>query len=127
MILRLAWSDDTDLCYRLAEDGFTVGMVSVIVYDVSPCTGPEIWSRWKNYAVSDSQLYSKYYESWNRLRITKSMFHPIYSCLFQPLWSERLKLFSKGRCLPFCCFTFACPLRWVGPTLRERKINTAVS
>lgn len=80
---KCAYSDDTDLCERLINDGYSVVYSEDCVYENGMGSFDKIKSRFLMYGKSDSQFYCKYSNKWSFLRKVKSWLHPL-TCEFIP-------------------------------------------
>lgn len=78
-----AYSDDTDLCERLRNDGYSVVYSDDVVYENEMGSFKNIKSRFVMYGKSDCQFYRKYIKQWTFLRKVKSWMHPLV-CEFIP-------------------------------------------
>lgn len=80
---KCAYSDDTDLCERLRNDGYSVVYSDDCVYENGMGSFKNIKARFFMYGKSDSQFYRKYSNQWSFLRKVKSWLHPLV-CEFIP-------------------------------------------
>ena len=92
-------SDDTDLCARLINDGFSVGICDVIVYEAGFENFRSINERWSRYGKGDFLFYSKYSPSWSIKRKIYSITHPLRNELIFPF--RRTPLRERFLLLPF--------------------------
>ena len=51
------FSDDTDLCQRLIENDYKVGISKNVTYEIGELKLKEILARWKMYGKSDYQFF----------------------------------------------------------------------
>ncbi|MFC1991142.1 glycosyltransferase family 2 protein [Chloroflexota bacterium] len=77
-------SDDTDLCMRLSDNGFKVGISDVIVYEAGFENLSSINERWSRYGKGDFLFYSKYSPNWGIKRKIYSFSHPLRDELVFP-------------------------------------------
>ena len=73
----LKWSDDADLCERMAKDGHRFAISPVICYEIGSTNLKHVFHRWKMYGESDYLFYKKYAKDWNLKRKIKSFSHPL--------------------------------------------------
>lgn len=95
----MTWSDDGDLCTRLAKKKYRFIISKAYVYEHGYETISTIVERWKNYGKSDSEIYFKYSKEWNLKRKIVSLFYPLNNELLKPL--NKLNFFDKIKILPF--------------------------
>jgi cellulose synthase/poly-beta-1,6-N-acetylglucosamine synthase-like glycosyltransferase len=98
---KMTHSDDSDLCNRLAEKGYTVGIADCYVWEIGRCSFDVIVERWDRYGISDNEFYKKYSKKWNMKRKLFSLLHPIHADCFQPLKSNRINCLNKIYLMPF--------------------------
>lgn len=98
---RMTWSDDSDLCLRLAKQKYTFGVANTYVYEIGKSDIKSILDRWKHYGLSDYEYYSKYHKGWKIKRKILSALHPLFCELIKPLTSDRLKIINKIYMTPF--------------------------
>ncbi len=98
---KMSWSDDSDLCYRLSELGYTVGIADTFVYEIGTNSIDSIRARWKGYGLSDFEYYMKYSKEWKLKRKIESLLHPLCSDFLESLFSKKLKNKEKIQILPF--------------------------
>lgn len=96
---RFTNSDDTDLCMRLNNHGFRVGISDVIIYEEGFENLRSIVERWSRYGKGDSLFYSKYSHNWGIKRKIYSLSHPIRNELVFPFL--RTPLGQRLLLLPF--------------------------
>lgn len=94
-------SDDSDLCFRLSQLGYTFGIADTFVYETST---DNIVSVLRRYGLSDFEYYRKYSKKWRLKRKIISFLHPFLSEFLGPLASNRLKIKEKIKIVPFLLF-----------------------
>lgn len=97
-------SDDSDLCFRLLQLGYTLGIADTFVYEVGTDNIISILGRWKGYGLSDFEYYRKYSGKWKLKRRIVSFLHPFISEFWNPLVGDRLQLREKIEVIPFLLF-----------------------
>lgn len=98
---KMSWSDDSDLCFRLSELGYTVGIADTFVYEIGTNSIDSVRGRWKGYGLSDYEYYMKYSKDWKLKRKIESLLHPLCSDLLESLLSDKMKTKEKIQILPF--------------------------
>jgi glycosyltransferase involved in cell wall biosynthesis len=96
---KMTWSDDGDLCTRLAQTGHKFAIADVSVYEIGSEEFSSIVTRWKMYGKSDWETYLKYSPGWTIKRKIKSLLYPLMNELILPL--KKAKFGDKFAVLPF--------------------------
>jgi glycosyltransferase involved in cell wall biosynthesis len=86
---RMTWSDDGDLCTRIAREGGRFAIADVVVKEIGSESIGSVAYRWKGYGKSDYETYTKYAPSWSVLRRIKSLLHPLRNEFLLPLARTR--------------------------------------
>jgi len=68
--------DDTDLCLRLCQAGYTLEKINVPSYEEQPLNFSGFVKRWQFYGKGDAQFYNKYQAQWSTQRKVFSLLHP---------------------------------------------------
>lgn len=98
-------ADDTDLCLRLKQKGYRLGISSVLVYEKRHSTFVDFSKRWMWYGMGDAQFIVKH-----RNRILISITHPLRSYMIR-----RVLLAVKNNDFNNVPFFFLCGFfRYVG-------------
>lgn len=114
----MTWSDDSDVCYRIVNDGSRIGYSNVVCKEIGVETFKSLITRYRLYGLSDFQYYQKFSKDWNIRRKIKSGLHPILVELIEPLHrTEGFK--TKLYYLPF--FTLITIFRYKGWIISVRK------
>jgi len=100
----MTWSDDSDLCFRLLQLGYTFGIADTFVYETGTDNIVSVLRRWKGYGLSDFEYYRKYSRKWKLKRKIVSFLHPFLSEFQGSLVSSRLKMKEKIEIAPFLLF-----------------------
>ena len=98
------FSDDTDLCQRLIEHNYKVGISKKVTYEIGKLNLKEIIARWKMYGKSDYEFYFYNTNDFNLIRKIRSFFNPFIVDLFNPLFSSNIKILNKVYIVPFLIF-----------------------
>lgn len=98
----MSWSDDADLCTRLAKKNYKFAISDAFVYENGYETLNSIFKRWKNYGKSDSEIFAKYSKEWALPRKLKSIFYPLLNEFFKPI--SKLSFLNKLKITPFLVF-----------------------
>lgn len=69
--------DDTELCERLTQLGYRIGLVPVIIYDASGRRMNDIISKFRGYGHSDADYFALHAPGWHWKRKMQSMLHPM--------------------------------------------------
>ncbi len=96
---KMTHSDDSDLCYRLAQEGYKVGYSNIVCWEIGFEDKNSLISRFKRYGKSDYEYYHKYSKNWNTKIKIKSLLHPLKVEFLNPL--KKLKLFKKLYYFPY--------------------------
>ena len=96
-----AFSDDSELCERWAEDfGSTFAISNAHVIEIGKATWHEVRIRCRMYGISDNEVFSEGIASgWTLRRKAKSLLHPMKSDLLLPL--TRLPIRESSVYTPF--------------------------
>jgi glycosyltransferase involved in cell wall biosynthesis len=116
---KMTWSDDSDLCTRMAGEGHRFAIIPTIVYEVAQDRWPSVFKRWLSYGRSDREYYAKYANEWTLGRRRQSILHPLRAEVLDPLQQAR-SLWEALLVFPF--LIFLCALRyagWVGSRARH--------
>jgi glycosyltransferase involved in cell wall biosynthesis len=112
----MSWSDDGDLCTRLAETGARFAIADVEVFEIGSENLRSIAYRWKGYGKSDWETYSKYSPGWSFARRVKSLLYPLRNELLRPF--ARMGLFRGMAILPFLLLITVIRYRsWIANTI----------
>jgi glycosyltransferase involved in cell wall biosynthesis len=72
-----SFSDDTDLCDRMAKDGLIVGYTNrFMCFDIWQ-GAKSLIERFKMYGKSDREFFLQHYKKWGIMRRIKSLLHPM--------------------------------------------------
>jgi len=96
---KMSWSDDSDLGFNLARDGYKVGYSNVFCWEIGFENLKSILYRFKMYGKSDYEYYRKYSPEWKLKRKIKSLLHPFQVEFIEPL--KKSKNISILYYLPF--------------------------
>ncbi len=96
---KMSWSDDSDLGFDLARDGYKVGYSNIICWEIGYENLKSILSRFRMYGKSDYEYYRKYSPKWKLRRKFKSILHPLQAEFIYPL--KKLKIFKLLCYFPF--------------------------
>ncbi len=97
----MPYSDDTELCYRLKEDNYKIGIGNTICYEIGRNTISSIKEKWMMYGKSDCDFYMKIKGTLNISSKIKSRFNSIRVDFLIPLKSKYLSISEKIYLLPF--------------------------
>ena len=100
----MRFSDDTDLCYRLAQNGVYVAYMDSYVYEQGTESLASVVTRWTIYGISDADFYKKYSGKWSWHRKISSWLHPLRTDCIGILGSDRIGWFEKVYILPLLIF-----------------------
>ncbi len=98
----MTWSDDGDLCTRLAKKKCKFAISDAFVYEYGYENLISIFNRWKSYGKSDSEIFSKYSKEWTFTRKLNSIFYPLLNEFLKPI--SKLSFFNKLKVSPFLIF-----------------------
>ncbi len=119
---KMGWSDDSDLCDRLAKLGHSFAIADAFVWEIGSESLAQVLYRWNGYGRSDWEIYSKYSPSWSLERRLKSFVHPLRVEFIQPLL--RLEDKEKIDVFPFLMLvTLIRYASWVKHTIYGLKKN----
>ena len=99
---KMTWSDDADICTRLAKKNYKFAISNAFVYEYGYENLSTIFTRWKNYGRSDYEIFSKYSKEWNLKRKIQSIFYPISREFILPI--KKLGIIDKIKLFPFLIF-----------------------
>ena len=68
--------DDTYFCEKLLKAGFSIGLVSITIYDQNNSSFKSTWNRFKWYGTGDYQFFTHNMSNWSFFRKIKSILHP---------------------------------------------------
>lgn len=94
------FSDDTDLCERLTENGYKIGYANVICYETLDNSYAELKARFKMYGISDAEVYNAHKDSWTKQRRRQSRLHP-YRSEFKVIMSGVKGFWTKVKVFPY--------------------------
>lgn len=103
-------SDDTDLCERMARDGYKFAVSDAVVYEVGFTSLAAVCERWTRYGRGDCLFYKKFSKEWSVGRKIKSYCHPFFVDFLIPV--GRLGFFRSIPIIPFLVFIVS--LRYYG-------------
>jgi glycosyltransferase involved in cell wall biosynthesis len=120
---KMTWSDDGDICTRLAKKNYKFAISPAFVYEYGYESFSTIFTRWKNYGRSDWEIFSKYSIDWSLKRRIQSILYPLYNELFIPL--NKASFFDKIKLLPFLIFiTLVRYIFWIKFSLFKNKYGS---
>lgn len=96
----MTWSDDSDLCLRIKNDGLKVGYSDIYCLEVGVDDFKALIKRYNLYGLSDYQYYKKFSGNWDKKRKKESKRHPLKSEFLLPM-SKINSFFRKIYFLPF--------------------------
>jgi len=99
---KMAYSDDGDICMRLAKKNYKFAISTAFVYEYGYESFSTIFTRWKNYGRSDWEIFSKYSLDWDLKRKIQSILYPLHNELLIPL--KKVSFDDKIKLLPFLIF-----------------------
>ena len=99
---KMAYSDDGDICMRLAKKNYKFAISTAFVYEYGYESFSTIFTRWKNYGRSDWEIFSKYSLDWDLKRKIQSILYPLHNELLSPL--KKVSFDDKIKLLPFLIF-----------------------
>ncbi len=73
----MTWSDDTDICERMARNGLRFAVTPTICYEIGSSGLTDVIHRWRMYGKGDYGFYKKYAPHWSIVRKLKSILHPL--------------------------------------------------
>lgn len=94
------FSDDTDLCERLTENGYKIGYANVVCYETLENSYAELKSRFRMYGVSDAEVYNAHSNEWSRKRRRQSLLHP-YRSEFKVILKGARGVWTKIKVFPY--------------------------
>lgn len=106
-------SDDTDLCYRLVKNGYTLGVGTPVVYQIHRSTFKSFVKKWIWYGTGDAQFIIEHPE-----RFFSIIKHQIYTYTIKKSLSAVSN--KKIKYIPF--FVMCGLLRFVGMLIEFIKI-----
>ena len=91
------FSDDTELCERLRENGYKIGYSNIICYEILDNSLAELKARFKMYGISDAEVYNSHKSVWSTRRKRRSLLHPWNSEFVQAFkgverWSTKIRM-----------------------------------
>jgi len=115
------WSDDGELCDRLAELGHSFYNSEAIVYEIGRNSWRDVLTRWRMYGISDWETFSGLREEGaSSRRLWKSITHPFVVELIRPL--RTLNSLRNVQYIPFLIgITLVRYLSWINAA--RIKIN----
>lgn len=96
---KMSWSDDSDLCTRLAAKGAKFAIAPTKVFEIGNESMKSVIYRWRHYGKSDWETYTKYSKKWGPPRKFRSITHPLRQELLYPL--RRIPFPAKLGMIPF--------------------------
>jgi len=118
----MSWSDDGDLCARLAKKNYKFAISNAFVYEYGYENLSSIIIRWKNYGRSDWEIFSKYSREWKLKRKIQSIFHPLYNELLLPLYKS--SFLNKIKLFPFLIFiTLVRYIFWIKYSISKSRYS----
>lgn len=115
-----AAGDDTDLCLRLGEAGYTLAIINAFTEETMPLDRKEFIARWKWYGKGDAEFYAKHRASWSWRRRLRSLLHPLYSYGLRATWM----LIKRGAPQYIPGFYVAVWSRYAGWMRRARELRS---
>lgn len=94
------FSDDTDLCERLIENGYQIGYSDVICYENTDNSYAELKARFRMYGVSDAEVYNAHKDTWTKRRKRQSRLHP-YRSEFKVIMKGVKGFWTKVKVFPY--------------------------
>jgi len=94
------FSDDTDLCERLIENGHIIGYSDVICYENTENSYAELRARFKMYGISDAEVYNAHKDTWDKKRKRQSRLHP-YRSEFKVILKGVKGFWTKVKVFPY--------------------------
>jgi len=79
--------DDTDMGMQLLKNGFKLGIVPVIVYDVNGLSWENIWDKFYLYGTGDADFYRLHRQNWSLMRKLKSISHPFRQTIYLSIYA----------------------------------------
>ncbi len=82
LLLKFKWdaqvisTDDTDLCLRLRQQGYRVGVGRTVVYEKQRLDARGFYRRWRWYGIGDARFIRKYMKT-NPAIAIRHFFHPL--------------------------------------------------
>ncbi len=89
-------ADDTDLCYRLRQQGCLLGLVPLKVYDAPGRSWNQIVCKFSVYGRSDAEFYHLWADTWSWKRKLKSWLHPMRHTWRGVSWAIRNQEYSSS-------------------------------
>ena len=106
------YSDDTELCSRIAKSEYKFGISNVKSYELGEDNFSDLAARWTNYGNSDSEFYRRFKNEWNTYRKFLSLLSPIRKDFIVIIMSKKINLSEKLFILPFLFFILY--IRYIG-------------
>lgn len=94
------FSDDTEICERLIENGYQIGYSDVICYENTDNSYAELKARFKMYGISDAEVYNAHRNEWSKKRKRQSLLHP-YRSEFKVILKGVKGFWTKVKIFPY--------------------------
>lgn len=118
----MTWSDDGDICTRLARQNYKFAISDAFVYEYGYETIHTIFQRWRNYGRSDSEIFYKYSKDWCLKRKIQSYIYPLLNELVIPV--KKISFINKFKLLPFLIFiTLVRYIYWIKFSIFKTKYS----
>lgn len=118
----MTWSDDGDICTRLARQNYKFAISDAFVYEYGYETIHTIFQRWRNYGRSDSEIFYKYSKDWCLKRKIQSYIYPLLNELVIPI--KKISFINKFKLLPFLIFiTLVRYIYWIKFSIFKTKYS----
>jgi glycosyltransferase involved in cell wall biosynthesis len=114
---KMTWSDDTDVCERMNQDGYQFAITTGICYEIGSSGFKDVQHRWIMYGEGDRVFYKKYAPQWSVGRKIKSVLHPFRTEIITTL--KEIGFWKWFTILPFLCMVMT--LRYYGWLKALRK------
>ncbi|MHA7733135.1 glycosyltransferase family 2 protein [Nitrosopumilus sp. S6] len=95
------FSDDTELCNRLVQNGYSLGIANVFCYEIGTDSVSETLRRWNMFGKSDYEFFSTTGKSFRLSRKILSFFHAFQTDFWTPLKSRQITFLEKIFLMPF--------------------------
>ena len=105
---RVVSTDDTDVCQRLRQRGYKVGVGTTLAYERQRLTFRGFYRRWRWYGVGDARFVYKYRKT--PLVSLRHFFHPLRTYIFGLSWKSA----RRGRVTSIPFFILCGIFRYMG-------------
>lgn len=106
----MSWSDDSELCTRMGDDGHRFYCSEGFVIEVGMDNFHSVRGRWFAYGKSDDEVYTRYSDSWSFSRRVRSAAHPFLREIVDPI--RVAPITTSVLFLPF--LLLVCGIRYYG-------------